>query len=462
MKYLCLGKTKTRKMKRKKIRLFIIILIFIFLGIIRLLAQDEPETQIIETEVNGLVNLDVKDVDIKDIARIFSRVSGLNVVVSDDVNAKVTFRASNVNWESALNMILRTYNLTSRREGNFLRIVTYERFRQEEDGIPLATKVVFLNFAKAEDIASALDSLRSTRGRIDKDITTNSLIITDNADRIENILKVIKELDKRTPEVMIEAMMVDIKLGIDEQLGINWSIIHKDVSARSFIQQLSVGKTEGVIRYGKTLLPHLDFTASIDMWCQNKKAEVLANPRVLTADGHTANIELKEEIPYTQSQLSTTTAVITTTVSFREAGIKLNVTPHISVGGFVALNIKTEQSFQTSTVGGLPIIDTRKAETDLLVKDGETIVIGGLRKRNTTNTIDSLPLLGKIPLLGNLFRKKVKSVTDTELLIFVTPYIIGEAKLSPQEKKSLEKIEELHKQPEEKTKNLPFGLRPPK
>jgi len=451
-------------MKRRNINLFIIF-IFIFVNSSLVMAKAAVESGIEPTQASGQVNLDVKGVDIRDIARIFSRISGLNIVVGDDVKAQVTFRATSVDWQTALNMILKTYNLTSQREGNFLRIVTYERFRQEEEGVPLVNKVVFLNFAKAQDLTNALDSLKSGRGRINADITSNSLVITDTSDRIDKMLAVIKELDMRTPQVMIEAMMVDVKLGNEEQVGINWSLVNEDRPDRSFTQSLAAGRTGyagGVIRYGKTLLPHANFTALIDFWCQNKKAEVLANPKVLTSDGHTANIELIEEIPYTQSSVASTTGeTITTTLSFRQAGIKLNVTPHISVEGFVALNIKTEQSFQTATVSGQPVIDTRKAETDLLVKDGETIVIGGLKKRNTTDTVDSLPFLGSIPLLGGLFRKNVKSITDSELLIFVSPYIITEAKLTSQEKKGLEKIEELKKQPDEKLKNLPFGLRPP-
>ena len=461
LKYLWFRKKRMRQ-KQNKIKLFLIfVIIFASTGLT--IAQEPVDIGVTQTEVPGQVNLDVKDVDIRDIVRVFSRISGLNVVISDDVTAKVTFRASNVDWKIALNMILKTYNLTSQREGTFLRIITYDRFRQEEDGVPLMNKVIFLDFAKAEDALRALDSLRSSRGRISADKTTNSLVVTDTSNRIDSMLEVLKQLDKRTPQVMIEAMMVDIKLTDEEQFGINWSIVHKDVPGRSATQTLAASAhLEGVIRYGKTLLPHANFTALIDFWCQNKKAEVLANPKVLTSDGHTANIELIEEIPYTQSSVASTTGeTITTTLSFREAGIKLNVTPHISVEGFVALNIKTEQSFQTATVSGQPVIDTRKAETDLLVKDGETIVIGGLKKRNTTDTVDSLPFLGSIPLLGGLFRKNVKSITDSELLIFVSPYIITEAKLTSQEKKGLEKIEELKKQPDEKLKNLPFGLRPP-
>jgi len=456
------------KQKQKKIKLFLI-LIFIFVGRGLVTAQDPVETGIVQTEVPGQVNLDVKDVDIRDIARIFSRISGLNLVISDDVTAKVTFRASNVDWKIALNMILKTYNLTSQREGTFLRIITYDRFRQEEDGVPLMNKVIFLDFAKAEDALRALDSLRSSRGRISADKTTNSLVVTDTSNRIDSMLEVLKQLDKRTPQVMIEAMMVDIKLTDEEQFGINWSIVHKDVPGRSATQTLAASAhLEGVIRYGKTILPYADFNAQMNFWAENKKAEILANPKVLTLDGREASIELTDEIPYFSSQISSgTPAVITTTAAFRESGIKLYVTPHISVGGFISLTIKTEQSFQSGTVtttsGEQPIIDFRKAETNLLVRDAETIVIGGLRKRETTSTIDKIPILGDIPFLGRLFRRNVDKIINTELLIFVTPYIITEVKLTPLEKKSLEKIEGLQKPTEEKKiESLPFGLRPTK
>lgn len=428
-------------------------------------AQDKPAGQ---SDSKGKVDLDVKDVDIRDIARIFSRISGLNVVVSDDAKAKVTFRGTNVDWQIALNMILKSSNLTYTREGDFLRIITYEKLRQEEEGVPLVNKVVFLNFAKASDLTSSLDTLRSNRGRISTDVTTNSLIITDTPESIGKMMAVIQALDKRTPQVMIEALMLDVKLTNEEQLGINWSISPKDRPYRLISQTLSTSRSEGIIRYGTTLFPYTSFTALIDFWAQNKKAEILANPKVLTLDGHTASIELTDEIPYLQSSIASTGGAITTSASFRQAGIKLSVTPHISVGGFISLNIKTEQSFQSSTVtttsGAQPVIDSRKAETNLLVLDGETIVIGGLRKKDVTSTIDKFPILGDLPILGALFQRKVKETVNTELLIFVTPYIITESNLTASEQNNLKKFEgirEERKKSEAREEPL-FPLRPPR
>lgn len=449
-------------MDRKKIRLFFMA-ILILLPANLLSAPALEETKVVQKQDTGLIDLDVKDVDIKELARIFSRISGLNVIVSDDVSAIVTFKGTNVEWESALKMILKTYNLTYAREGKFLRILTYSRLRQEEEGVPLITKVVFLNFAKADDMINALDAIKSGRGKINQDEKTNGLIITDTPDTIEKILEIIKDLDKRTPQVMIEAMIVSVKLTDEDQLGINWTIANKNVSGRSFTQTLTAGRTEGVIRYGKTLLTHWTLTALIDFWCQNKKAEILANPKILTLDSLPAKIELTEEIPYKLAQVDPSAGGTTTTYSFREAGIKLNVTPHISINGIVSLDLKTEQSYRTGTVDGQPTIDKRTAETNLSVADGETIVIGGLKKRERTLTIDKIPLIGNLPFLGKLFQKRVDSSTETELLIFVTPYIVTESQLTPEERKSLEKI----KPPEERNRALnlfekvPFPLRAP-
>lgn len=403
-------------------------------------------------EDSSLISLDVKDADIRDIMRMFSQASGLNIIVSDDVKAKVTLSIADVPWEDALNMLLRTNNLTMLKEGKFIRIMTYDKIRKEEEGIPLVNEAVVLNFAKAEDLVSILEPLRSGRGRISAHKQTNTIIITDIPDNFKKMVAVIEKLDQRTPQVMIEAMMLDVKLTDSEQMGINWSIYNKERPERSLTQALTASRTEGIIRYGKTILPQATFSAMIDLWAQDKKAEILANPKVLTLDGLPAHIELNDEIPYLSSTYSAGSVenVITSTASFREAGIKMDVTPHISSGGFISLAIKTEQSFQSSTIttntGSQPVIDSRKAETNLLVRDGETIVIGGLRKRNTTQTIDKIPLLGDIPILGRLFRRNVEEVINWELLIFVTPYIVTDAQLTPQEERNLEKFRRLKAQ----------------
>lgn len=453
-------------MNRKKIKLFLIFAVILLP--VNLLSALPPEVapQAMPMQASsapGLIDLDVKDVDIKEIARIFSRVCGLNVVVAEDVKANVTFKGVGVEWETALNMILKTYNLTYVREGNFLRILTYAKLQQEEEGVPLVNKVLSLNFAKAQDLITTLTSVKSARGSLNADTKTNSLIIMDTPDKIEKILSIIKQLDKRTQQVMIEAMMVDVKLNNEDQLGIDWTITNKDRPERSFAQTLRAGQAAGVIQYGKTLLPHWNLLGLLDMWIQDKKAEILANPKILTLDSLKATIELVEQIPYTESTVAN--GVTTVTYSFRDVGIKMEVTPHISNNGIVSLEISTEQSYTTGLlVGGQPAIDKRTAQTNLSVADGETIVIGGLKKKENKLTVDRIPVLSKLPVFGRLFRRRVSASTDTELLIFITPYISTGNILSAQEQESLEKIEQYKKGGEKKLgyhKNTPFPLRAP-
>lgn len=451
-------------MRQRKLKAIFCLLFLMYAFLLYAQEQAPSEAGKPVSESSRLINLDVKEADIKDIMRMFSQVSGLNIIISDDVRASVTLSVTNVDWEDALNMILRTNNLISVKEGTFLRIMTYEKFRREEEGVPLVNETIFLNFVKAGEMTSILEPMRSGRGRITAHSQTNSLIISETPANFKKMLEVIEKLDKQTPQVMIEALMVDVKLTLEDKLGLDWTITHKRRPERSFTQDLNASSEAGVIRYGKTLLPKFNLTALIDFWCKDDKAEVLANPKVMTSDGLTATIELVEEVPYVQSSISETGS-ITSSYSFRSAGIKLDVTPKINKEGFISLTILTEQSSRSGTAGGQPYFDMRRASTNLIVKDQETIVIGGLRKRDVTDTIEYIPILGKIPLLGKFFQKREKSTTNKELLIFVTPYIITDAQLSRPEKRTLEKFKKLERGKKRDlgfldTEN-PFSLRPP-
>jgi type IV pilus assembly protein PilQ len=231
----------------------------------------------------------------------------------------------------------------------------------------------------------------------------------------------------------------------------------------------------GTIVFNKTLLENLDLSAIIELWKENKKVNILANPRVMTLDNLTATIELVEQIPYTQ-QTETDQGNPVTSTQFKEAGIKLYVTPHITTKeNYISMNIKVEQSFRSGwTNDNQPIIDSRNAETNLMVKDNQTIVIGGLRKKEDTITVDKVPILGDIPFLGAFFRRTVKDVTNIDLLIFVTPTIITKPQLSKKEKTRLESFSEEREYEKEvgviedvpakltpAIKEEPFLLRPP-
>jgi len=427
----------------------------------------EPATGASE-EAEALIDLDLKDADIKEVARALSRISGVNIIVSDDVKAKITLRVKAMDWREALSMVLGAYNLTMMEKGEYIVITTFERRRLAEESGDLQTKVLTLNFLDVGDLQKTLTSMLTSRGKIETDARTNSLVVTDIPERIEKIQAVSLQLDTKTPQVMIEAMMLTVKITDDEQLGVNWTLTHKDRPERVFNQDMDVGSStrNGYITYGKTLLPWANISATIDFLLRNKKAQVLADPRVLTLDNLTAAIELVEQEPYTAQSENADGNTVTTT-QFKDAPIRLYVKPHITKDNHIFMNIKTEQSYRTGyTSDNQPIIDSRKAETNVMVQDGETVVIGGLRKKDDTVTIDKFPILGDIPIIGKyFFRKTVKAKTDTELIIFVTPHIVTDAaRMDMQEAGQLGTINEM-KDGKKKVSLFkgaaPFSLRPP-
>jgi type IV pilus assembly protein PilQ len=414
------------------------------------------------------VDLDLKDADIRDVARALSKISGLNIIVSQDVRASVTLRIQNTNWKEALGIILATYNLTMTEGDNYIVIATFENLRQTEERGDLQTKVMTLNFVDATQIQKTLTSLLTGRGKIETDIRSNSLVITDIPDRIKKIEGVAQELDNQTPQVMIEAMMLTVKLNDDEQWGVDWTLTSKDRPERSIKQPLGLATGgsayTGFLKYGKTILPWANFVETIDFWLQTKKAEILANPRIMTLDNLAATIDLTERVAYTSTTQSTESTTVLVTTSFEDVPVKLQVKPHITKDGHVFMNILTQQSYQSGTAANSqPIIDSRRAETNLMVKDGDTVVIGGLRKKEKTETVQKFPILGDIPLLGYMFRKTVIASVDTELIIFVTPHIIKDNKMTASETNYIGRFGSLREAKENQALKQvsPFPLRAP-
>jgi len=402
-------------------------------------------------EIGGadLISVNFNNADILEVAGVFSEKTGLNIVVGPDVKATVTIQLNNMPWEKALDVILKNYNLTYKKEDKLVRIMTLEQLKLEEDKIPLTTKILTFNFAKADDIKTSFASMLSARGRIEVNSRTNSLIVTDLPENVSKIESIADTLDTRTPQVMIEAMMADVKLNNEDALGIEWEFARNKNKAgppfgrsgQTIVDQTLglASATSGKITFGETVLDAIDIAATITMWQSQSRVNILAHPLIMTLDNQPAHIELIEQIPYTQQSTSTESSSAIATTSFKDAGIKLDVTPHITTKeSYISMNLKVEQSFRSGfTPDNQPIIDSRKAETNLLVKDGETIVIGGLRKKEDTFTVDKIPVLGDIPLVGGLFRRRNQAIADVDLLIFVTPRIVVEPKLTDRQESRL-------------------------
>ncbi|MBI4845270.1 MAG: secretin and TonB N-terminal domain-containing protein [Candidatus Omnitrophica bacterium] len=415
-------------------------------------AEDDSQTELnacgLEKNIESggdekLVTINFTETDMREVLNILAYKGGVNIVAGDDVITMVSVQLKDVPWEQALDVILKTYNYTYKKDGNLIRVMSLARALEEEGKIPLVTKIVPLNFANVKELKSSLEKVLSKRGTLEIDERTNSLVITDIPETVNDIERAALELDSRTPQVLIEAMMVDVKITDKDQWGTMLTVLDlKSNNNASNLVTNMPGDQTNTFSFG-AVTDALDITSVLDVWIAQQKATILANPKVLTLDNEAAKIAITEEIPYLETVDSGSGT--TTNVKFKEAGIKLSVTPHITSGQFISMNVKPEQSFKSGELLGQPLIDKREAETNLLVKDGQTIVIGGLRQFKDNATYEKVPILGDVPFFGLFFRKRVIEQIETELILFVTPHIIRESLLSDRELEFLEMLDNTEK-----------------
>lgn len=405
------------------------------------------------------IDLELKDADIKDVLRTFAKITGLNIVVDPDVTGSVTVNLVHVPWDQALDIILRINRLDYIIENNVLRVARIERLTQEkqawaefqkqaEAARPMRTVTKVLSYARAEDVKGILTSekfLVSDRGSVVVDPRSNMLIIRDLADRMEGILNLIDELDHPNPQVLIEARIVETTRRFSHALGLQWGFTgvadaeHGTTTGWRFPYSGSVEGGIGLGIQGPTATLGLTFADilnafNLDFVLQaaesNGLAKVISAPKVIAQDNEAAKIESGIQIPIASTV--TQGNVTTTTVTFKDATIKLEVTPHITAEGTVQLNIKLDK---TEVLEGVNIVaigtqlagaplSVRKAETKVLVRDGGTTVIGGVYKMTQNEQRNAVPGLSKIPVVGNLFKQRQITDNNDELLIFLTPRIV--------------------------------------
>ncbi|MFH1853856.1 MAG: type IV pilus secretin PilQ [Candidatus Omnitrophota bacterium] len=454
-------------MKILKCSIGLVIIFFTALIPCLLNAQDADAPPVEDVSISsaaspGNVTLDFKDADITNVLRILSYKSGINIVAGKDVSGPITIRLTDVPWEKALDVILRTYGYTYERDENIIRVTTTENLEKEE----LITEVFSLNYASSKDVPAAIEEMLSERGSIKYDERANLVIVTDIATNIYKIRQVIEKLDRRTQQVNIEAKIIETTLDKDDKLGINWTT---QISAAGAARPMtfpfdrknkggtwfpegdtsaSAGDSIGVFppspgaAFPMALptnftLGTLNFTqlqAALQILKSKTNTKIISNPRITTLDNKEANIVVATtfSIPTYERNESTGNIEITG-YEEKELGITLAVTPQVNPEGYIVVKLEPEVSaflsWDTfSTSGGniqAPRFSTRRASTQVMVKDGETIVIGGLIKENITDTIVKVPVLGDIPILSLMFKKKEKSVETTDLLFFITVNLVN-------------------------------------
>ncbi|MFC1704606.1 type IV pilus secretin PilQ [Candidatus Omnitrophota bacterium] len=412
------------------------------------LAQDPATLEGVTETEGGNVTLDFRDADIRNVLRIISYKAGVNIVPGPEVEGNVTIQLTDVPWETALDVILKTYGYGYERKNNIIVVNSLEKLSEKRmlekelaDQEPLVTEVYVLNFAKAQEVVASVKDMLTPRGRINFDERTNTIMVNDSVSTVEKISEIMPTLDAVTPQVLIEAKVIETNFSNSDRLGIDWTTQLTAIgAAQPMIWPFTEHSENKYLE--KTPWPDPDDTeftfgtldasslsAVLELLYSKTDTNTLSNPRIVTLDNQPASITVGTKWPVGQYTYNSDQARWQVSGwEYLEFGILLNVTPHINQAGFVTLEIEPEVSDQSGEVtfeqATIPILTTQETSTRVMIKDGDTLVIAGLIKDKTVETRKKVPVLGDIPLLGLMFQKKELSVEKTDLLIFITPHII--------------------------------------
>lgn len=416
---------------------------------------------------HNLISMDFQDADVVAVLRALADVSGYNIVVHPDVKGKITLKLMNVPWQQALDVITKTFNLEKIIEGNVVRVMPRKLFEEEMKAIVEAvvakeaanveTKVFVVNYADVEKVMESIEKAGLTKkDNISIDKRTRSIIVRDTPSNLEAVEKLISKIDKPTSQVLIEARIVEMNSTFTRELGIQWGFEWLSSNLRTRLggsvdppgAPAGLSPTRPNVTGGQLPvainLPVMEATSAITFGYLNAaqtfgldlrlsafqdigKSRILSNPRIITADNQKAKIILGESVPYGERTIAGGEVTITT--KFKDVAIIIEVTPQITADDVISLNVNAIKEdlrrfvpISPETVA--PHTDKIEANTSVLIKDGETMVIGGILKKKETDNTSGVPGLMNIPVLGWLFKKKAVDESNTEVLIFITPRII--------------------------------------
>lgn len=422
------------------------------------------------------VSLNFQNISVRALLQVLADFTGINMVASDSVQGNITLRLHDVPWDEALAIILRAQGLDKYQSGNVFMIAPIQEIAEREKQRlaaskeveqlePLVNQLVVLNYANAEEIAKlmkdAATSLLSSRGSVNADKRTNTLIIQDTMPKLASVLPLIKQLDVAVQQVLIEARIVTVDTDFTEDLGIRFGATHPAqtsgaIQGANLINNTRANQNPDILTNPLLAIPvarrlNLDLPANshvapatigvalaklghhymLDLELSALESQgagkLIASPRLVTANQKEAYIEQGEEIPYQEATSSGATSV-----EFKKAVLGLRVTPQITPDGKIMMDIKLNQDRRSAQpeILGVPAIDTEQIETQVLVDDGQTIVLGGIYSENKQHQLERIPFLGDLPIIGYLFRRTSEREKRRELLIFITPKIVQQTLIS--------------------------------
>ncbi|QDK96482.1 type IV pilus secretin PilQ [Acinetobacter tandoii] len=436
------------------------------------------------------ISLDFQDIEVRRVLQLLADFTGINMVAADTVQGNITLRLKDVPWDQALDIILKTKNLDKRRNGNVIWIAPVAELIKAEDDeakaiaqsiklAPIQTEYIQLSYAKAADVLKlmedsrdgkgavanrtansdslALESLLSPRGSAVADLRTNTLIINDTSQNIDKVRKMIDLIDVQVKQVMVEARIVRASTSFTKEMGVKWGILSQGINSNNDLlvggsdqtlwdlrepdddgtytiqrpDNLNVDlgvTTSGASSIAFSLISLSDFMLDLELSALQADGygEVISTPKVLTGDKQKAKVATGQEVPYQTTTNSASGSTAST--SFKEALLSLEVTPSITPDGKVQMQLDiAKDSIAGEAPNGELILNKNTITTNVLVNNGETVILGGVFEQTTTNTQTKVPFLGDIPYIGRLFRKDAKSDDKQELLIFVTPRIVNDS-----------------------------------
>ncbi|MDO6571290.1 type IV pilus secretin PilQ family protein [Gilvimarinus sp. 2_MG-2023] len=447
-----------------------------------LTEKEKAEQERLFEYTGARLSFNFQDIEVRAVLQIIADFTDLNLVASDTVQGRITLRLDNVPWDQALDMVLKTKGLDKRQDGNVLMVAPAaeiaERERQElstkrqlEELAPLRTEYIRISYASADEVFAiamggesgnrrdsnrgATYSLMSERGHAVVDERTNSIIITDTADRVEDFKRLLEEIDVPIKQVMIEARLVIANKDFRRELGVRWGGVGANLSSDSLVEvggstagldsfpgspadfiyggssvdldenmmvDMGVASPVGSIAFG-LLTDNTFLDLELSAMEYNGHAEIVSQPKVVTGDKQQAIISTGSEIPYQEASASGATSA-----SFKEVLLELDVTPQITPDNNIIMDliIKKDLLAEFNQEFGVPIIDVTNVQTKVLVNDGQTIVLGGIFEMEQLKGVDKVPFFGDIPFLGRLFRRDTIATEKSELLVFITPRIMSD------------------------------------
>lgn len=411
------------------------------------------------------VSFGFQDIEVRLVLQMIAEFTNLNIVISDTVTGNITLRLQNVPWDQVLDIVLRTKGLDKRREGDVIYVAPAKEIAAREAAelkamesveklAPLRTEYIQVNYAKAKDIVSLLQSgeasLMSNRGSVAVDERTNTLLVQDTASKLEEIRDLVNRLDIPVRQVLIESRIVTADDGFVESMGVRFGVSDagdnygfsgtalgaesiRETNTAPLANRLNVnlpviGASANPGTIGINIARLADGTIldlELSALETENRGEVIASPRVITVNQREAYIEQGVEIPF--QSISTAGGAATAAIEFKKAVLSLRVTPQITPDDRVIMDLQVNQDTQGEDTDAGPAINTQEVGTQVLVSNGETVVLGGIYQRELVHTVNKVPLLGDLPLLGMLFRNTVNRDNKRELLIFVTPKILKQS-----------------------------------